>query len=146
MSDEIRIPRRSIVNWLLGTGAGSVFAAALYPVLRFLIPPAIPEAETSRVLAGRVSELGGARWKIFRFGSDPGILLLTETGEYRAFAATCTHLDCTVQYRPDLRRIWCACHNGFYDMNGVNVGGPPPRPLAAYTVHVVGDDIYVSRA
>jgi Rieske Fe-S protein len=85
-------------------------------------------------------------WKIFKFGNEPALLLRTEEGEVRAFAATCTHLDCTVQYRADLRRIWCACHNGSYDLNGTNVAGPPPRPLPRYTVNIVGDDIFVSRS
>jgi cytochrome b6-f complex iron-sulfur subunit len=44
-----------------------------------------------------------------------------------------------------MQRIWCACHNGVYDLSGKNVSGPPPRPLEAYDVHVRGDEIYVSR-
>jgi Rieske Fe-S protein len=146
MEPGVRRSRRSFVNWILGTGAGSVLAAILLPVVRFIIPPEVPESETSRVLAGRVTELVATPWKIFKFGNDPAILLKSEEGEFRAFGATCTHLDCTVQYRPDMRRIWCACHNGSYDLNGTNVAGPPPRPLTRYTVNVVGDDIFVSRA
>jgi Rieske Fe-S protein len=50
-----------------------------------------------------------------------------------------------VQYRPDLQQIWCACHNGHYDLNGRNVSGPPPRPLRAYDVNVNGDELVISR-
>ncbi|HKJ03801.1 MAG TPA: Rieske (2Fe-2S) protein, partial [Longimicrobiales bacterium] len=57
----------------------------------------------------------------------------------------CTHLDCTVQYRDDLHEIWCACHNGHYDLTGKNVSGPPPRPLTAYTVVVRGTQIIVTQ-
>ncbi len=57
----------------------------------------------------------------------------------------CTHLGCTVQYRPDLMQIWCACHNGHYNLNGVNVSGPPPRPLTPYAVNVLGNQIVVSK-
>jgi Rieske Fe-S protein len=146
MTDASGVPRRRFVNWVLGSGFGSVMAAVIYPIVKFIIPPQVPEAQTSRVLAGKVSEVGAEGWKIFKFGSDPGILVRVAEGEYRAFAATCTHLDCTVQYRKDLRQIWCACHNGTYDLNGANVGGPPPKPLAAYAVNVSGDDIYVSKA
>ena len=62
-----------------------------------------------------------------------------------AFSAICTHLDCTVQFREDLSRIWCACHNGHFDLTGRNVEGPPPRPLDAFEVNVRGDEIVVSR-
>jgi len=50
-----------------------------------------------------------------------------------------------VQYRPETQQIWCPCHNGCYDLNGRNVGGPPPRPLPAFDVEVRGQEIYVSR-
>ena len=67
---------------------------------------------------------------IVRFGTKPVILIRTAAGEFHAFSATCTHLDCTVQYRAEKQDIWCACHNGVYDLNGTNVSGPPPRPRA----------------
>jgi cytochrome b6-f complex iron-sulfur subunit len=51
-----------------------------------------------------------------------------------------------VQYRPDLSHIWCACHNGHYDLNGINIAGPPPRPLDPYAVNVRGDQIVVSKS
>ena len=82
---------------------------------------------------------------IFRFGGRPGILIRTPEGELRAFSAVCTHLDCTVQYKADTAQIWCACHNGFFDLNGSVVAGPPPRPLERFTVNQRGSDIVVSR-
>jgi len=82
---------------------------------------------------------------IFKFGSQPGILIKTPSGEIRAFSATCTHLNCTVQYRDDIQHVWCACHNGHYDLNGKNIAGPPPRPLEQYTVNIRGDEIFVSK-
>lgn len=116
-----------------------------YPLVRYLIPPPTADLGSDTVVAGRVGELKRNTGKIFRFGSRPGLLILTAEGEYRALSATCTHLDCTVQYRGDLHEIWCACHNGLYDLNGRNLSGPPPRPLEAYDVHVRGDEIVVNR-
>ena len=121
-------------------------ASVLYPVVRYISPPEVPEAQTSRVVAARDGELKPNEGRLFRFGSQPGLLIRTEDGEYRAYAATCTHLNCTVQFRGDLQQIWCACHNGFYDMNGVNVSGPPPRPLEEYAVHVANDEVIVTRS
>jgi cytochrome b6-f complex iron-sulfur subunit len=84
--------------------------------------------------------------QIFKFGSQAGIVLRTPQGDLRAFSAICTHLACIVQYRPDLQHIWCACHNGHYDLNGRNIAGPPPRPLAPYQVNVRGKQVVVSKA
>jgi Rieske Fe-S protein len=131
---------------MLGLSVLGLAASVLYPVLRYLSPPEIPESTSNRVLAAKASELSAEPWKIFPFGSEAAILIRTDAGEYRAFAATCTHLECTVQYHHESKRIWCACHNGWYDLNGRNVAGPPPHPLASYTVQVEGEDIFVSRS
>jgi cytochrome b6-f complex iron-sulfur subunit len=144
-SSQVRPARRRLVEILLGGGLLASVVSFLYPVLRYLVPPAVAELGGDEVVAAQVGELKPNGSKIFRFGSRPGLLVLTAAGEYRALSATCTHLSCTVQYRPDLRQVWCACHNGLYDLNGRNVSGPPPRPLDAYAVHVRGDEIVVSR-
>lgn len=137
--------RRRVVEFLLGGGLVASAASFLYPVLRYLVPPPQADLGSDAVVAARVGELRPNSGKVFRFGQKPGLLILTAEGEYRAMAATCTHLDCTVQYRADLHQVWCACHNGLYDLNGRNISGPPPRPLETYSVHVRGEEIIVSR-
>ena len=130
---------------LLGGGLFASAVSFFYPVLRYLVPPRVTDMGGDTVVAGKVGELRPNSGKIFRFGSRPGLLLLGADGQYRALSATCTHLSCTVQYRGDLRQVWCACHNGMYDLSGRNLSGPPPRPLEQYDVHVRGDEIVVSR-
>ena len=137
--------RRRFMQFLLGGGLLASAVAFLYPVLRYLVPPAATDLGGDSVVAAKVGELKVNSGKIFRFGSRPGLLIRTADGEYRAMSAVCTHLQCTVQYRSDLHEVWCACHNGMYDLNGRNISGPPPRPLQAYDVHINGDDIVVSR-
>jgi Rieske Fe-S protein len=137
--------RRRLVELFLGGGLFASFVSFVYPVLRYLVPPPVPDLGGNDVIAAKVGDLKPNSGKIFRFGSRPGLLLRIGEGEYRAFSATCTHLSCTVQYRTDLHEIWCACHNGMYDLNGRNVSGPPPRPLESYQVHVRGEDLVVSR-
>ncbi|MEI6125075.1 MAG: Rieske 2Fe-2S domain-containing protein, partial [Pseudomonadota bacterium] len=56
----------------------------------------------------------------------------------------CTHLDCNVQYVPDTKQFFCACHNGYFDDKGVNVAGPPPRPLPAFDMNKDGDVLVLS--
>jgi cytochrome b6-f complex iron-sulfur subunit len=137
--------RRRLVEMLLGSGLLATIVSFVYPVLRYLVPPAVPDLGGDEVVACKVGELKANSSKIFRFGSRPGLLLLSAEGEYRAMSATCTHLSCTVQYRKDVHQVWCACHNGFYDLNGRNVSGPPPRPLEIYQVHLRGDEVVVNR-
>ena len=136
--------RRGFLQALIGGGALAYLGLILYPVVRYLVPPESPEAGVSLVPVGKLSDIKPNQGKLFKFGRKPGLLVRTPEGELKAFVATCTHLDCTVQYRSDLRLIWCACHNGQYDLNGINIAGPPPRPLTPLQVNLKGEDIYVS--
>jgi Rieske Fe-S protein len=147
-----KVPRRDALNYLLGAGIAALGAGTIYPIIRYIIPPSEPGAETSSVSAAKVGELKPNEGKIFKFGDKPGILILKAGGDpssalsYIAFTAVCTHLGCTVQYRPDLKNIWCACHNGHYDLNGRVLSGPPPTSLTQYTVAIKGEEIFVSLA
>lgn len=137
--------RRRVLQVFLGGGVLASVISFFYPVARYLAPPAEVDLGADSVLAGTTTELKPNAYKIFRFGSRPALLVRTAEGEYRAMSATCTHLGCTVQYKADAKQVWCACHNGMYDLNGKNVSGPPPRPLDLFAVHVKGQEIYVSR-
>ena len=93
--------RRTFLDVLLGVGFVSTAVSFLYPLWRYLIPPAVAEATTSSVVAGKVSEFRNGSGTIVKFGSKPAIVVRTAEGEFRAFSAICTHLDCTVQYKAD---------------------------------------------
>ncbi len=139
--------RRGFISWFLGTSVGAFLLSVLYPVSRYLIPPEVAESTAGTVtLPIKPGDVKPNTGEIFKFGNRPGILIRTADGELRAFSAVCTHLNCTVQYRPDLSHIWCACHNGHYDLNGKNIEGPPPRPLDPYVVNVRANQIVVSKS
>lgn len=123
--------------------AGMIF----YPVVRFLWPrkSAVVSGALEVVAPYRVNELrpdADGKWPSpFEFGGKPCLLIKTADGEVRAFNATCTHIDCTVDFRPEgAGEIFCACHDGVYDLNGRNVSGPPPRPLETYKVTLRGEE------
>jgi cytochrome b6-f complex iron-sulfur subunit len=158
MADQTTIPviaatdfdRRTFLDALLGVGFVSTAAAIAYPVTRYLVPPVSGEPATQSAVAGRAAALKPNAAAIFKFGSKPGIVVRTQDGEVRAFSAVCTHLDCTVQFKADTSQLWCACHNGTYDMGGNVVSGPPPRGLEQFVVNIRGEgddaEIVVSKA
>jgi len=68
----------------------------------------------------------------FLFGNRPTILIHLEDGSLVCLDAVCTHLGCTVQFKPELNLIKCPCHGGTYDMQGQltrNVAAPEPLQL-----------------
>jgi cytochrome b6-f complex iron-sulfur subunit len=145
-----KITRRRAIDVILGSGLGALALATIYPLIKYIIPPETHEAGASSILAAKISELKPNEGKIFRFGNTPAIIILKPGGDaskassYVAFSAVCPHLNCTVQYRSDIKEIWCACHNGHFDFNGNVISGPPPKPLKSYRVAIKGEEIYVS--
>ena len=136
--------RRKFLSLLLGGALIGWLASLLYPLARYLIPPKLPEAKPTTLKVAKVDEVSPNSALMFRYGRKPGILIRAQDGKFNAFSAVCTHLDCTVQFRPDWGIIWCACHNGRYDLTGRNIAGPPPRPLTPFEVNIKDGEVYVS--
>jgi cytochrome b6-f complex iron-sulfur subunit len=137
--DAVTLPhRRKFINWFLGTSFGALAVSIVYPILRYVSPPRIAEATTQEVEAGETNDPAYLEkgFKIIRFGAEPVIVVKAGDNEYRAWSATCTHLDCIVGYQKDKSRLFCNCHGGAYDLTGRNIAGPPPRPLLAYKVNL----------
>jgi len=140
------VTRKGFLEIVLRMSAAGLAVAAIYPVSRYIMPPESGEASVSSVvLSLKPTDLAPGTGQIFKFGTRPGIIIRTPEGQIRAFSAICTHLSCTVQFREDIGHIWCACHNGHFDLNGRNIAGPPPAPLTPFEVKVRGDQILVSR-
>lgn len=141
----MKINRRTFLNSILGIGGIGGILSIFYPIVSYLIPPKMAEPKVNSVKAGMTSDFAANSYKIIKFGRKPVILIKTTDNQYKALSASCTHLDCIVQYKTDTKQIWCACHNGIYDLNGRNISGPPPRPLEQYDVKIVKDEIVITK-
>lgn len=139
------ITRKRFIKLSLFTGFIGSVISILYPLFSFMIPPKLTKVMTKSIEAAKSEDIKIEGYKIFRYGREPGILIRTKSGELKAFTATCTHLSCIVQYRSDLGHIWCACHNGHYNLKGTNISGPPPRPLTEFNVKEISGKIIVSK-
>ena len=137
--------KRSFLKYVLGGGLVAWLASVLYPIFAYMRPPKQAEVEVTSVKVGKLADIGLETGQIVKFGTKPVILVRTAAGDLKAYGATCTHLDCTVQFRKDMGVIWCACHNGKYDLTGRNIAGPPPRPLDPFRVVVQGDEVFISK-
>jgi Rieske Fe-S protein len=123
------------VNLLLGAGVLGWLGSVLYPVVRYLTPLPLPgPTGPVRLTRGEVVKVERDKFAIVPVGRERVLILEDTNGELHALDARCTHEGCTVRYvaRDDL--IWCACHNGRFDLEGRVLAGPPPRPLAKHAV------------
>jgi Rieske Fe-S protein len=143
--DQPRATRRRFLLALLGGWGGALLAGLAWPVVRFLAPRPEPEPDEVRLPLADYLDLAAGSARTFRWGSKPGILVRTADGGWRAFKGVCTHLDCNVSWRADLRRFHCPCHEGWFDENGLNIQGPPPKPLTEFTVAATAAELVVAR-
>jgi menaquinol-cytochrome c reductase iron-sulfur subunit len=61
----------------------------------------------------------------------------------------CTHLGCIIgdaelEMQKKGIRFSCSCHGGQYDEYGINVGGPPPRPLDIFDSYIQDGNVYIA--
>lgn len=134
--------RRRFLNGLVGGWLGALGASLLYPVLKFVFRPT-PEPDQVLLPLVDFGNLQDGEVKTFAWGSKPGLLKKSAAGELVAFVGVCTHLDCNVVYLPDQKKFFCACHDGWYDDDGINIGGPPPKPLRRLAVTIEGENLVV---
>ncbi|HWE22318.1 MAG TPA: Rieske 2Fe-2S domain-containing protein [Myxococcales bacterium] len=132
--------RRSVLDLLLGLGFIGWLASVVYPVLRYMKPLGSQgQGGPVRLSKEEMARLERERTLIVRAGTSRIILFEDAEQKLRALEARCTHEGCTVQYVPGDSVIWCACHNGRFDLDGRVLAGPPPRPLGKYAVQREAD-------
>lgn len=89
-------------------------------------------AETSEVKPGAAVPFKDAS------SGDQAVLLCLEGGEFVAYSAICTHMQCIVGYDEAEGTLECPCHGSIFDpANGAEVlNGPASSPLPEIPVRV----------
>lgn len=85
-------------------------------------------------------QIGEARQ--LKLGNVPVFIVRLETG-YKVYSGVCTHLGCIVKWKTDKQQFHCPCHNGYFDITGRVISGPPPKPLEEYKVEETGNLVYI---
>jgi arsenite oxidase small subunit len=141
--DESCIARRRFLGGMLGGGAAALGAGMVLPLVSFvgnLREPPLPFLE----IAKADYDLAPGTSKMLMYGRIPVLLIRTPRDVLKVFVAICTHFDCTVGYRQDINRIHCACHDGYYFVDGRVDCGPPPRPLDELYTAFRGDTLIIA--
>ncbi|HHE08152.1 MAG TPA: (2Fe-2S)-binding protein, partial [Chlorobaculum parvum] len=80
--------------------------------------------------------------------SEAGIpLLVARRGaEWVALDGRCTHMGCPVGPEAGTDGLYCPCHAGRFDAEGVPFSGPPKAPLARLDVREAGEMLVIGQA
>jgi len=134
-TDAVGPGRRRLLNVLLGGSFLAWAAVVIYPVIRYLRPPAESGGASESALSDEDKhKVQEESFVIIRLGTSRVIVFQDSQGKLKALSAVCTHEGCTVTYKKSEDLIWCPCHNGKFGSDGRVISGPPPKPLFAYQV------------
>jgi len=143
-SSNIQNPtRRSFLSrfWLfLGLVA---LAELIWVSVSFLRPKKLKEAATAEsiITAGPVDRFEPGSVTAFPRGRF--YLARLENGGFLALSRECTHLGCTVPWVEEENRFVCPCHASVFDIRGVVLSPPAPRPLDIYPVTIENNVVKV---
>ena len=139
------ITRRTFLNTLFFGWAAAFFSGTFYALMKFAFPTLGKEPDFV-VLEGKdFKDLANNSVKPFPWGGTVGLYLKRADGSVLALKGVCTHMECNVAYKPEERKFYCACHQGWFDENGINIAGPPPKPLETFEITEEGEKLIVAR-
>jgi cytochrome b6-f complex iron-sulfur subunit len=140
------VSRRDFAKFLTLVSGGLMVGSGLVAVKSHLYPKEELEGEHF-VCKKEEVPLGGTRAFVIEGSMIPYILIHLESGEFKAYEQKCTHLSCSVFYKPGTGTIHCPCHEGNFDAKtGDVVSGPPPRALPKLDVFFKDNSVYVKAA
>jgi cytochrome b6-f complex iron-sulfur subunit len=136
-----------------GTITGTALGA-LYPVVKYFIPPSsggasggviAKDALGTDVLASEflASHNAGDRVLVQGLKGDATYVVVNEDKDIANYGinAVCTHLGCVVPWNAAENKFKCPCHGSQYDPTGKVVRGPAPLSLALAHATVEDDKI-----
>lgn len=132
------LSRRAFVRQLLVVGTALAVPAAAHAQ--------DAKTETKYVPVGKVTDFpaGAVKSVTLPGGKTTYVRRVDANGTaFLALSSVCTHKGCKVDWNGDDKQFVCPCHRGKFDANGVNVGGPPPRPLDKFACKVEKDTVLV---
>jgi cytochrome b6-f complex iron-sulfur subunit len=134
--------RRFLSQAVMGLGVLFGLGTLGLRFLQFLVPPRRAK-QAEAVLIGAESRIPLGDAVSMDLGGHKILVLKTEQG-VAAFSRRCTDLGCLVSWNKEREQFLCPCHQGVYDKTGLNIAGPPPRPLDRFEIVRRGEQLYVN--
>lgn len=125
-----RLTRRQLLQAGAGVAAGLAAGLTGVSLSRRDAPAAVrddPELVTGDgrwVEVGSVDDVPPGSALRFSTAAFDGFVV-NDGGDIRALSSACTHMGCTLRFRPDHGDLRCPCHGARFDLAGRLANGPP---------------------
>ncbi|MCS7281299.1 MAG: ubiquinol-cytochrome c reductase iron-sulfur subunit [Desulfobacterota bacterium] len=139
------ITRRTFLNTLFSGWFVAFCLGSLYPLLKFIYPSLGREPDFVVLNAKDFLNIPNNSTKPFPWGAKLGLIFKKSDGTLYALKGVCTHMDCNITYKPELKKFYCACHKGWFDEDGKNIEGPPPKPLEFFDITIEDEKLIVAK-
>ena len=143
--DYSLISRRTFLNALLGGWLTSFAFASLYALYRFAFPTLGKEPDFVVLKPEDFFSIPPNSTKAFPWGGKVGLFFKKADSQVVVLKGVCSHMECNIVYKPEVKRFYCPCHKGWFDEFGRNVEGPPPKPLEFFEYRVEDAKLIVFR-
>ena len=134
--------RRFLSQAVMGFGLLFGIGTLGFRFLQFLVPNR-KDRQAETVLIGTESKIPLGEAVPMDLGTHK-ILVLRSNEGIIAFSRRCTDLGCLVSWNKEREQFVCPCHQGTFDKTGLNIAGPPPRPLDRLNIIKRGEQLYVN--
>jgi cytochrome b6-f complex iron-sulfur subunit len=144
--------RRQFMNLLTFGAVTGTALGALYPVVRYFIPPSTgggsggvtaKDAVGNDIVASDFLAKHSVGERVLAQGlkGDPTYLVVEGNDVIASYGlnAICTHLGCVVPWNASENKFICPCHGSQYNSEGKVVRGPAPLSLALVHTDVSED-------
>lgn len=136
--------RRRFITWLSRAFLGLWGLGAAGAIGAYLRPPEHGPRFAERIVrVGLLEDLRIGEARLVRHGVSPFYVVRLDAVRVVALSAVCTHVRCILGFDRERRVLTCPCHDGRFDLAGQVISGPPPRPLASYSVSVRAGEVFV---
>jgi len=156
MPKSPNLSRREFVNITVGAIGTVIVVSVGVPAIAYVLGPGLKIQKTEAwVPVGKVDQFKVGEPTLVSFTrttvngwerttNSIGVYVTKpESGDIYVLSNVCTHLACRVSWKADGQDYVCPCHDGHFDIEGLVISGPPPKPLIRLETKVEDNTLYV---
>jgi Rieske Fe-S protein len=142
--------RRGFLTVVIKGSVALISAITVIPGIGMLVSPLIfrPKPKERKILFANPQDSQSGSFVAAELEGEGEIaagvfVKRAQDGSAVVLSSLCTHAGCAVNWEQAQGKFHCRCHEGFFDAEGKNIAGPPPKPLMRLTVIERNGELFI---